>query len=106
MQNQPENAHWVDYGKDFYAAVTWANYRTATGNKLWLGWMNNWQYAQKLPTFPWRGSMSLVRELQLKSTNEGIKLVQIPVEALTALRIEGQSWHNVPIAKLNAELKR
>lgn len=106
MQNQPENAHWVDYGKDFYAAVTWANYRTATGNKLWLGWMNNWQYAQKLPTFPWRGSMSLVRELQLKSTNEGIKLVQIPVEALTALRIEGQSWHNVPIAKLNAELKK
>ena len=24
-----------------------------------IGWMNNWQYAAKVPTHPWRGQMTV-----------------------------------------------
>jgi sucrose-6-phosphate hydrolase SacC (GH32 family) len=51
-----------------------------------LGWMNNWQYADKLPTGPWRGQMTIPRELVLKTFPEGIRLVQKPARALTLLR--------------------
>ena len=33
--------------------------------------MNNWQYAEAVPTSPWRGSMTLPRELSL-ATVDGV----------------------------------
>jgi fructan beta-fructosidase len=53
---------WIDYGPDNYAGVLWSN----TGNrKIFLGWMNNWSYASKVPTSPWRGQMTIPREISL-----------------------------------------
>jgi len=43
-----------------------------------LGWMDNWQYASKLPTSPWRGQMTIPREITLKTFPDGIRLVQKP----------------------------
>ena len=38
---------WMDYGADDYAGVSFSN----TGKeKIFLGWMSNWQYATKVPT--------------------------------------------------------
>jgi sucrose-6-phosphate hydrolase SacC (GH32 family) len=46
-----------------------------------MGWMSNWQYAAKLPTSPWRGQMSLPRQLSLLKDEAGLALIQEPVIA-------------------------
>jgi fructan beta-fructosidase len=43
--------------------------------------MNNWQYAAKLPTTPWRGQMSLPRRLSVLKDDAGWALVQTPMVA-------------------------
>ena len=75
---------WADYGKDFYAAVTWSG--APGGRRVWLGWMNNWQYANQIPTAPWRSAQSLPRTLALRTTPDGVRLVQQPVRELERLR--------------------
>jgi len=65
---------WLDYGRDNYAGVTFSN--TPEGKRIFLGWMSNWEYANKVPTEPWRSAMTLPRELSL----QGNTLVQKPIE--------------------------
>ncbi|MDD7835849.1 glycoside hydrolase family 32 protein [Paenarthrobacter sp. AB444] len=56
-------SQWLDHGADYYAANSISN---APGDKpVLLGWMGNWDYAQNVPTTPWRGSMAIPRELTL-----------------------------------------
>ena len=43
--------------------------------------MNNWDYANQLPTAPWRSSMTLAREVHLTAANGSARLVQQPVLA-------------------------
>lgn len=85
-----EEALWADFGKDFYAAVSWSDVPASDGRRIWLGWMSNWQYANDIPTSPWRSAQSLPRALELRTTPEGIRLVQEPVEELQQLRGEPQ----------------
>jgi fructan beta-fructosidase len=88
--NPPDEIRWVDYGKDFYATQTWFN---TNNRKVWIGWMNNWEYAEFIPTHPWRGAMSLPRELTLKTIpGKGIKLIQAPVIELQAIRQKPNEW--------------
>jgi fructan beta-fructosidase len=54
---------WMDAGPDFYAAVTYSN--VPDDKRILLGWMSNWQYAQKVPTQAWRSALTLPRELTL-----------------------------------------
>lgn len=85
--NNKETVLWLDYGPDDYAGVTWSN----TGNqKLFLGWMSNWDYAQQVPTKNWRSAMTLPRELSLKKTDKGYRLFSAPSKALQALRTSTQ----------------
>ncbi len=77
---------WADYGKDFYAAISWSDVPSEDGRRLWLGWMNNWQYGQQIPTSPWRSAQSLPRALALRTTARGIRLAQEPIRELRALR--------------------
>jgi fructan beta-fructosidase len=63
---------WVDYGPDDYAGVTWSNIRN--GRKIFLGWMSNWDYAQEVPTAPWRSAMTLPRDLKLANVNDRLFL--------------------------------
>ena len=58
----------------------------ATQPQVMIGWMNNWQYANQVPTSPWRGQMTIPRALSLKTYREGVRLVQQPVAALRQLR--------------------
>jgi sucrose-6-phosphate hydrolase SacC (GH32 family) len=73
-----ENALWVDYGRDFYAATSWSNIPTRDGRRIALGWMSNWEYAQDAPTTPWRNAMTVPRVLSLTQTPDGPRLVQEP----------------------------
>jgi levanase len=50
-----------------------------------IGWMSNWQYAGKLPTSPWRGQMTFPRKLALHTTPDGLRLIQLPSDAIAKL---------------------
>lgn len=74
-ENPPETTLWVDYGADFYAAQSFTG---VPGRRVWLAWMNDWRYANDIPTYPWRGAMTLPREVGLRETPAGIRLFQRP----------------------------
>jgi fructan beta-fructosidase len=78
--------HWADYGPDFYAAIPWTNVPDADGRVLWLGWMNNWTYAEDIPTAPWRSAQTVARSLSLRPVDGSLRLVQRPVKELEQLR--------------------
>lgn len=62
----------VDFGDAFYAAIAW---RDAPANvNILLGWLQ----AGQRETFPWKGQMSVPRDLYLKATDEGLRLIQKP----------------------------
>jgi sucrose-6-phosphate hydrolase SacC (GH32 family) len=73
---------WLDWGRDYYAAVSFSN--VPDGRRLMIGWMNNWQYANHIPTSPWRSPMSLVRDVTLTFVNGQPRLVQQPAAEYTA----------------------
>jgi len=83
--NKAEEVLWLDFGKDNYAGVTWADVPDEDGRRLFMGWMSNWQYAQVVPTELWRSAMTLPRELKLENTNLGPRLINMPVEELGKL---------------------
>ena len=81
-----ERASWVDYGKDYYAAISWDD--APKDRRLMIGWMSNWQYAQVTPTSPWRSAMSVPRRVELRTVDGEPRLVQRPVHALRSLRVK------------------
>jgi len=89
---------WADYGRDNYAAVTWSDTSLRDGRRAWIGWMNDWVYADRTPTSPWRGALTLPRLLSLRATPQGIRLVQDPVPALYQLRGQGRHWDDTTVA--------
>jgi fructan beta-fructosidase len=101
-----EPALWLDRGPDFYAAVTWSDIPPSDGRRIALGWMSNWQYANDVPTSPWRSAMTVPRELRLRSTPEGLRLVQKPVTALEKLRGPLLRFSGGTVEEANAWIKR
>lgn len=82
--NPSSVVNWVDYGKDDYAAVTFSG---VEDRKVLLGWMNNWCYAYQIPTQPWKGMMTIPKELGLViDEDETPILVSKPIHELEILR--------------------
>jgi len=77
---------WADYGKDFYATNSFSDLPPEDGRRIWIGWMGNWQYANREPTEIWRGAQSLPRALRLSKSADGIRLVQNPIAETRTLR--------------------
>ena len=71
---------WIDHGRDNYAGVTFNDVPNL--RRVFMGWMNNWEYAIDFPTDPWRGAMTLPRELTLISKNGKLSLAANPVTEL------------------------
>jgi len=71
-------AFWADHGSDFYAALSFAGL-PAGRPPVWLAWMNQHAYAKHTPTAPWRGAMTLPRELSLVEEAGHWRLAQSPV---------------------------
>ncbi len=84
--NPPDRTLWVDYGKDFYASISFSDLPPSDGRRIWMGWISNWLYANEEPTATWRGAQSVPRTVALRRFPEGIRLVQSPVAELTTLR--------------------
>lgn len=74
---------WLDYGPDSYAGVTWSDEPEALAKRTFIAWMSNWQYANETPTDPWRGAMTLPRELKFIATHAGLRLGLGVVDQLT-----------------------
>lgn len=78
---------WLDFGFDWYAAVTWPVHSDAgietKDKRLAIGWMNNWAYAdQNPPTWTeggYHGINSVVRELTLVRADGGYELISRPL---------------------------
>ena len=77
---------WADYGKDFYATNSYSDLPPDDHRRIWMGWISNWQYANREPTRIWRGAQSLPRELSLARTPDGIQLLQKPIAEAKSLR--------------------
>ncbi|MFL4475350.1 glycoside hydrolase family 32 protein [Paeniglutamicibacter sp. MACA_103] len=65
---------WLDWGRDYYAAVSFSD--APDDRRLMIAWMNNWQYANQIPTSPWRSPMSLARVVSLRTVDGKPRLVQ------------------------------
>lgn len=85
-ENPKSCIQWLDYGTDNYAGVTWSN--APDQRRIFLGWMSNWQYAQVVPTQPWRSAMTLPRELHLLKNKSAYVLQTLPVAETRLLRKE------------------
>jgi len=73
---------WIDYGPDDYAGVTYNN----TGRRrIFLGWMSNWIYADRLPESSWRGQMTIPRNLFLEDGASGLYVASRPAPELYSL---------------------
>ena len=72
-----QEARWMDYGADFYAAVSYSGIPDPT--PVVQGWMSNWRYANEVPATDFRGSMSLARRLSLRRRDGRLVLAQRPV---------------------------
>lgn len=62
----------VDYGDCFYAAIPWNN--APDNAKILVGWMVPGAQA----TYPWTGQFSIPRDLSLRETPFGYRLIQEP----------------------------
>ena len=97
------NSGQIDYGLDFYALQSFSD--IPNGRRIWMAWLNNWNYATNTPTSPWKGILSIPREVKLETHNGQIKLVQKPVEELKVLRKKGISFTNTNLSEINNSLR-
>lgn len=79
-QNEPK---WLDHGTDNYAGVTYNN--TPNGERIFIGWMSNWDYAMHTPTDGWRSAMTVPRKLSLRKTGSEYVLANFPLEQMDTL---------------------
>ncbi|KGO27562.1 hypothetical protein Q757_07590, partial [Oenococcus alcoholitolerans] len=78
---------WLDYGWDWYASVSWPDHNNPESQRFYIGWMNNWEYANRnIPTDTsdgYNGQMSIVRTIRLIKTADNDYLIEsYPVKSL------------------------
>jgi fructan beta-fructosidase len=105
FSSERDRTLWVDYGRDFYASQSFSDIPQSDGRRLWLGWLNNWEYAKKLPTTPWRGAQSIVREVRLRRFPDGIHLLQLPAAELQQLRQQHTQMRDQSVELANRKLR-
>jgi len=82
---EEQEAVWLDWGRDNYAGITWSDVPPDDGRRIFIGWMSNWDYAQVVPTDPWRSAMTLPRTLSLRATPGGYRVYSQPVREIRKL---------------------
>ncbi|MEU5282256.1 GH32 C-terminal domain-containing protein [Streptomyces asoensis] len=92
-----QRAGWADYGKDYYAAVSWEN--APGGKRYMIGWMSNWDYAGAVPTSPWRGAQSIPRQMALRTVDGRVRLTSEPVSSVKSLRQASPATATVGIVR-------
>ncbi|MFD0798819.1 glycoside hydrolase family 32 protein [Maribacter chungangensis] len=93
--DQKENK-WLDLGRDNYAGVTYNN--TPNNERIFIGWMSNWDYARDTPTEKWRSAMTVPRTLSLHKPNGNYELNNYPIPNFESLLDKGVTAQDIPIA--------
>jgi sucrose-6-phosphate hydrolase SacC (GH32 family) len=75
----------LDAGPDVHAAATWTD--APDGRRVLLGWMADPDDADSTPTAPWRGAMTLPRELSLHTVDGSPTLRQRVPEVTGGLEV-------------------
>lgn len=89
-----EEAKWVDWGRDNYAGVT---YNIVPENeRIFIGWMSNWDYARDTPTEVWRSANTIPRNLSLHENNGTLELYSYPIANFD--EIVEHSYGETPVA--------
>lgn len=94
-ENPPDTLLTVDYGDCFYAAIPWNN--VPGDKKILIGWM----VPESQETFPWKGQMSIPRDLSLRNTDRGLRLVQQPASLIKANLMSLSGHQEVKIKDLS-----
>jgi len=94
--NDTAKVYRPDYGSDYYAAITFNNLPLGA-QPVSIGWINNWNYANDIPTTPWKSAASLPRTLAVRNDGGEWRLVQQPVAALKQLRSHPFSTKNIKV---------
>jgi len=84
-ENPPNKIYRPDYGPDYYAGICYGQL-PSNHKPVSIGWLNNWNYANDIPTTPWKGAMSIPRTLSVKKLNREWILIQKPYEKISSLR--------------------
>ncbi|KAL2814517.1 glycosyl hydrolase [Aspergillus cavernicola] len=84
-----EEANWLDWGPDFYAALGFNG--LPPNQHTIISWMSNWQYGGVIPTDPWRGAYTVPRHLSLKTIGQKARLVQEPAGSWKAITRGGKT---------------
>jgi sucrose-6-phosphate hydrolase SacC (GH32 family) len=87
---------WLDYGRDNYAGVTFND--VPDNRRIYIAWMNNWDYAKEIPANPARGSMTIPRELSLVTIDGKVSLLQKPVIEINESKINDERFIITPTA--------
>jgi fructan beta-fructosidase len=87
---------WLDYGRDNYAGVTFND--VPDNRRIYIAWMNNWDYAKEIPANPARGSMTIPRELALVTIDGNVSLLQNPVIEIHESKINDERFIITPTA--------
>ncbi|KTS91136.1 levanase [Microbacterium testaceum] len=84
-----EEPRWLDWGFDFYGAVTYPHHGTTgaedPGLRHVIGWANFWDYPHNTPTIDtdgYNGDDMIVRDLRLVRDERGYRLISAPTAAL------------------------
>lgn len=93
----------MNFVKDSYAAQTYygtGENGTPDGRRIMINWMNNWDYCVGIApiTKKFNGQFTLQNELKLVETNDGIRMVQQPIEEYKELRKSPITFENVTIS--------
>ncbi|KAL2782557.1 concanavalin A-like lectin/glucanase domain-containing protein [Aspergillus keveii] len=94
-----QQTNWLDYGPDFYAALSFSG--LPTDERIDITWMSNWQYATAIPTDPWRSSLTVPRKLSLATINGIATVLQQPI--VQKQTSTPRRWSSIPagVTKLN-----
>jgi fructan beta-fructosidase len=89
-----DDEKWVDLGTDNYAGVTYNN--LPTDDRVFIGWMSNWNYARDTPTERWRSAMTLPRKLSLhKNEDNSYILKNYPIKQFDSQLEDYKRIHKV-----------
>ncbi len=101
----PTEFQWVDYGRDFYAPVSFSDIPKSDGRRIWIGWLNNWE-THLVPTSPWRSAQSIPRTLSLREVDGKLRMIQRPVKELARLRQDELHLKNLKIDQVQQVIAR
>ncbi len=86
---------WLDYGRDNYAGVTWNN--APNDQRLFIGWMSNWDYSNQVPTTNFRNAMTIPRKLKLAHNGQHMIVTSEPIGALRGANQDKKSFKDISV---------